>query len=133
MAANKDPIFPLTAVIGIASLVSPAPITSRANIAGTTGLTQLTPVSTNGKRVDRIHVHAKETTVAGCVFIWMYNGTTSYLIDEVVVTAVTASNTAAAFDSYRDYDTLVLPATHQLYVSSTVDQDFNIMAYGGDY
>lgn len=133
MAANTDPIFPLTPVIGIATLTSPIAITSRANIVGTTGLTEITPVSTNGKRIDRITVKAKETTVAGSVCIWLYNGTTSFLLDEIVVAAVTASTTAESFEANVDYTTLVVPATYQLYASSTIDQDFNIFAFGGDY
>ena len=133
MAANTKPIYPGSPLIGIATLTSPSAITSRANITGTTGLVQLTPTSTNGKRIDEIRIKAKETTVAGSVCIWLYNGTTSHLIDEILVSAVTASTTVDSWSAKKTYDNLVLPATYQLYVSVTVDQDFNITAHGGDY
>ena len=133
MAANAQPIFPNSPVIGIATLTSATALTSRANVTGTTGLTQLTPTSTNGKRVDSITVKGKATTVASNVFIWMYNGTTSFLFDEFDVTAVTAANTTDSFTLTRTYTNLVIPPTYQLYVSETVQTDVNVFAFGGDY
>lgn len=133
MPANTTPVFALTPVIGIATLTSPTAVTSRANITGTTNLTLLDTAGTNGSRVSQIYIRAKETTVAGSVFIWIYNGTTSFLFDEFIVTAVTASNTAEAFNTTRYYENLVLPTNFSLYVSSTIDQDFNVIAFGGDF
>jgi hypothetical protein len=133
MSANTAPIFPVAPLIGIATLTSPTAITSRANITGTTGLVQLTPTSTNGKRVDRIHMHSKGNSSAGSLFIWIYNGTTSYLYDEILVTAITASTTVASFDTFNNYTTLVLQPTYQVYISISVTQDANIFAFGGDY
>lgn len=133
MPINVTPIFPISPVIGVASLTSPSPITTRANITGTTGLTVLTPVSTFGKRVDTIKVKCKGTSVATIVSIWIYNGTTSYLYDEFDVTVVTASTTVDSFSISRTYTDLVLPPTYQLYVSVTVAQDLNVFANGGDY
>src|SRR5574343_121719 len=133
MAANTSPIFPLTPIIGIATLTTPTAVTSRSNIAGTTNLTQLTATSTDGARVDRIHMHSKGNSSAGSLFIWIYDGTTSHLFDEILISAVTASNTVASFDSFNNYTTLVLPATYKLYVSVTVQQDCNVFACGGTY
>jgi len=133
MPANTTPIFPATPTIGIATLTSPSAITSRANITGTTGLSQLTATSTNGKRVDKIRVRAKGTTTAGILSIWEYNGTTSHLIHEIAISAVTPSTTVEAFSTYMDFSDMVLPATHQLYVSVTVANDLNVFAHGGDY
>lgn len=133
MAANTSPIFPSVPYIGIATLTSATAITSRANITGTTGLTKLTDTSTNGTRVDAITVKGKATTVASNVFIWLYNGTTSFLIDEIDVTATTAGNTADSFLLTKTYSTLVLPPTYQLYISETVQTDLNVLAYGGQY
>lgn len=133
MAANTNPIFPNSPVVGIATLTAATAITSLANITGTTGLVQLTPVSTNGKRVDAITVKGKGTTVASKVAIWLYNGTTSFVLDEIDVTAVTATTVVDSFAITRSYSNLVLPATYQLYVSESVQTDLNIMAFGGDY
>lgn len=134
MPANTAPIFPVAPSVGIATLVTPTAVTSRANITGTTNLTQLTATSTNGTRVDRIEITATgASTAAGLIFVWIYNGTTSYLVDEIAVSAITPSTTAAAFTTYVDYTTMVLPPTFQLYVSSTISQNFTVVAYGGTY
>jgi hypothetical protein len=137
MPANTSPIFPLTPIVGVATLTAPTAITSRANITGTTGLVKLTDTSTNGTKVDQITVTAKGTTVANTIDIWVYNGTTSYLYYEIPVTAVTPNTTTIqAFTSTVVFANLVLPSTYQLYISSqvgTTSADFNIYAFGGQY
>lgn len=133
MAANTTPIFPNSPVAGIATFTSATAVTTRTNRTGTSGLIQLTPTSTNGKRVDRISVHSKATSAASIVFIWLYDGTTAFLIDEIPIAVVTASNTVPAFDVYNTYNNLILPSTYQLYVSQTVQTDCNVVAWGGDY
>ena len=136
MAANVAPVFPKAPVIGIASLVSPTAVTSRANITGTTGLTLLLTDSVEGTRVDKITVHYKDATAASTaasVWVWLYDSTTSFLLTEIPVTVVTGSNTATSFDTSVSFTDLVLPAGMKLYVSTTVDQDFNVFAFGGVY
>lgn len=133
MAVTATPIFVQTPLVGIGTITSLTAVTTRTNIAGTTNLVQVTPTSTNGKRIDRVVITSKETTVAGIVHLWIYNGTTSFLFDEILVTAVTGSTTVAGFSTYKDYTALNLPPTYQLYAGVTVDQDFNVFAFGGDY
>jgi len=133
MAANTSPIFPLTPVIGVAELVTATAVTARTSITGTTGLVALTPVSTNGKRVDQITVKAQGTTVASILFLWLYNGTKAFLLDEIDITAVTPSNTVDAFSLTRTYQNLIIPPTYQLYISQTVQTNVSVFANGGDY
>jgi len=133
MAANTSPIFPVTPIVGIATLTSATAVTSYANITGTTGLTQLTATSTNGTRIDTISVLGKGSTVASKITLWLYNGTTSYVIDEILITAVTFSNTVYEFSAQKSYTTLVIPPTYQLFISQTVSTDVNVLAYGGQY
>lgn len=127
---TPTPVFAQTPKTFIATLTSPTAITSRANITGTTGLVKLTDTTTNGFRLDNITVKAKETTVAGTLCIWIYNGTTSFLWKEIAVSAVTASTTVAAFESSTDFESTNLEPTQQYYVSSTIDQDFSVFANG---
>jgi len=133
MPANIQPIFPAAPAIGIATFTGATALTSRANIIGTTGLTPLTPVSTNGKRVDAITIKGKGTTVTSLVGIWLFNGTTSFLIDEIPVSAATPGGGTESFTVTRPYANLVLPPNHQLFVSQQVQTDVNVLAYGGDY
>jgi hypothetical protein len=133
MAVTATPVFAQSPACNIATLTSPTAITSRANITGTTGLVQLCPSSTNGKRIDRIHIKSKATSVASNLSIWMYNGTTSFLYDEIAIAAVTASNTVASNEIDVSFENLVLPPTFQLYISVTVATDLTVFAHGGDY
>jgi len=133
MASNTSPIFPLTPIVGLGSLNAATALTARTPITGTTGLTQLTATSTNGTKIDAITVKGQGTTVAAVVGIWIYNGTTSYLFDEILVTAITASTTVASFVSTTSYTNLVLPPTYQLYISETVQTNLTVEAFGGQY
>lgn len=133
MPANTSPIFPGAPIVGIATLVSATPITSGANISGTTGLTELVTTSTNGTRVDNIFVRCQGTSVASKVDVWIYDGTTSYLFDELDVPAVTASTTVDTAYISRGYTNLTLPPTYKVYVSQTVATNLNVFAFGGTY
>lgn len=134
MANNISPIFPLTPLIGIATLTAATAITSRANITGTTGLTQLTAANaTQPARIDQIVMKGKGVTVASIVGLWLYNGTTSFLFDEIDVAAVTASTTVDSILASKSYTTLVIPINYQLFISETVQTDLNVFAFGGAY
>ena len=133
MAAGTSPIFPNVPIIGIASLVSNTAVTSRAVITGTANLTQLTATSTNGTRVDAITVKAQGNSTAGLLDIWIYNGTSSYLYDEITIATITANTTTASNVATSTYSTLTLPPTYQLYVSQTVSSNVSVIAFGGTY
>ena len=133
MAANIQPIFPLSPIVGIATLTTATAITARTNITGTTGCLQLTATSTNGTRIDNIVIKSKTTSVSSNIFIWLYNGTTSFLFDEIDVAAITAGNTTDSFVYSKNYSNLVLPATYQLFISQTVQTDVTVFAFGGQY
>ncbi|MCK8198444.1 hypothetical protein, partial [Erwinia amylovora] len=76
--------------------------------------------------------------VAQTVLVWLWDGTNASVIDEIPVTAVTPSTTAAAFVASRSYGNLVLPSTHKLFVSTTVSTTasttaLSVIAFGGSY
>ena len=133
MPVNAAPIFPVAPIVGIATLTTATAVTTRANIVGTTGLVVLTATSTFGTRIDQITVKSKATSVASTVFVWMYNGTTAFLFDELDVLAVTASTTVDSYTLSKTYNNLVLPPTYQLYISETVQTDLTVFAFGGVY
>lgn len=133
MSANTVPIFPAAIMTGIARLTGAAAITSRADIVGTVGLVKLTDLQTNGARIDAIRVKCKGTSAAGAIGIWLYDGTTSSLIDEIDISVVVASTTVDSFSAERQYATLNLSPTQQLYVSETVVNDATVFALGGSF
>lgn len=125
-------ITPQTVGNGIATLTSPTPITSRANITGVTGLTKLKDVTANGSKVYELRWRGKASTVAGLISVWRYDGTTSYLFDEINLVGATASNTIPSETGSRTYDNLALKATEALYVSVTVANDVTVFAQCSD-
>lgn len=125
-------ITPQTVGNGVATLTSPTAITSRANITGTTGLTALKPTTTNGSKVYEIRWKAKGTTTAGSLCIWRYDGTTSYLFDEISISGVSASTTTPSETGSKTYDNLALKSTEALYVSVTVQNDLTAFAQCSD-
>ena len=147
MAANINPIFPVTPYMVSANLSAVTACTTRAptltaNLAAA-NIVQLTTTSTNGRRVDRITVYASSTsmtapTASQLVGIWAWDGTTAYLVDEIVVSVVTPSTTVTAYSGSKTYDDFVMPAAFKLYVSTTVTTTaattaLTVTLYGGDY
>jgi len=130
---TNTPVFAQTPKTFIASLTSPTAITSRANITGTTGLTKLTDTTTNGFRLDNISIKGKGTSLAATVFIWLYDGTTSYIFDEIEIAVATGSTTVSSIETSTDYTSNNLTPTQQLYISVSVAQDLNVFANGGAY
>ena len=118
---------------GIATLTSPTAVTSRANIAGTTGLVALKPVTSNGTKVYEINWKSKGASVGGHLFIWRFDGTTSYLFDELPISGgITPSTTTASETGKKIYANLGLKLTEALYCSVTVSQDINVFAQCSD-
>jgi hypothetical protein len=141
MAANTAPIFPLTPVSQGLSVVSASAITARTAIVGTTGLSLCYTAGANGSRIDTIILQATGTTLAGLIDFWIYDGTTSRLIYEAVVTVVTPNTTttvgfnmAIATTLFNGGIPLTIPTTYALYCSSQVaSQLIGVVTNGGNY
>ena len=156
MAANTSPIYPMTPYVTTASLAGVTACTTRGPIAhasmGSTpcfavllvpaGAAQ-TPASTAGTRIDKIQVQGISTsftapTAAQTVLLWLDDGTTSYVIDEILVTVVTPSTTVAAFNTSKAYTNLVVPVGCSLWVSTSITTTTSttalaVTAFGGTY
>lgn len=148
MATTATPIFPQTPYLKSLSLAAQTACTTRAPTVtaslAAANIVELTPISTNGRRIDSIQVSACSTaigsaTVAQIVGVWAWDGTTAYLIKEIDVTAVTPSATVDAFTTTW-YPTipLVLPAAFKLFASTTVTTTasttaLQVTVMGGDY
>jgi hypothetical protein len=147
---TATPIFPQTPYAVVASLAAVTACTTRAPTVtaslAAANIVALTATSASGRRIDKITVNAISsaigaTTAAQVVGIWMWDGTTAYLIDEIAVSAQIPSATAPAFTVTKLYDgnnPLVLPAAFKLYVSTTVTTTasttaLQVVCFGGDY
>jgi len=129
MAVTATPIFAQTPYAKTLTLAAQTACTTRAptataSLAGA-NITAFVPVSTNGLRIDSIQVNAVGTSIstvnaAQLVNIWMWDGTTAFMI----------------LDTFSA--PLVLPAAFALYASTTVTTTaagtaLQVTAYGGAY
>ena len=93
--------------------------------------------SPNFVKVEQVIIKAIVTTTAGMIrfFLSADGGTTKRLIHEVLVSAITASATVAAFeDVWYCPDDLVLPdANHILYAATEKTETFNVVALSAKF
>lgn len=148
MAVTATPIFAQTPYVKSLTLAAQTACTTRgptatANLAAA-NITAFVPVSTNGLRIDSITVTAASTgisvaSVANVVGIWAWDGTTAFLINEILTTAVSPSTTALSYTGTLTYaQPLILPAAFALYASVSVTTTaagaaLVVTAYGGAY
>lgn len=111
-----------------------------------TSLTAPTTVGTilsagaSGTRIDYIDIQGVATTIAGLVNLFVFDGTTYILWQQVPVQAVTSSTTVPAFVSVLSSNTnanimpLNLPTGYSLRATTSVAQTgVRVTAYGGDF
>lgn len=123
------PAFAATPYVVSASLAVATACTTRAPTAvaglAAANIFLLVPTSTSGVRIDQIRIKGASSsisaaTVAQTVTIWENDGVTAWPIDEILITATTPSTTAASFQVQSVYSNLSIPATHSLYMSTSV-------------
>jgi hypothetical protein len=126
---SNAPAFAATPYVASASLAAVSACTTRAPTASAglaaANIFLLVPTSTNGVRIDQIRVKGASSsitaaTVAQTVTIWEFDGTTAWPIDEIAISAVTPSTTVPSFQILTQYQNLSLPATHSLYMSTSI-------------
>lgn len=133
MAANTSPIFTLTPIVGVATISA-----ANTNRDGTGTIVQVVAGGTDGTRIDRIAVTATVTTSAGIVALYIDPNTGTYhLWQEMLVSAITASTTVAAFGSEfvrsDGLPLIVLPANYKIGASTQIANNFRVVAFGGNY
>jgi hypothetical protein len=86
----------------------------------------------SGSKIEEIVVQASATTlvattVAGLVYIFLYDGSTYHLFDTIAVTAITASTTVAPFRLSKTYNNLVLKSGWSLRASQSIAGNASIL------
>ena len=111
-----------------------------------TSLTAPTTVGTvltagaSGTRIDFIEVMGVDTTVSGIVNLFIYDGTTYTLWQQIPVVAVTSSTTATAFSTTTSTNNspnvmpMIIPTGYSLRATTTIAQTgVKVIAYGGNF
>jgi hypothetical protein len=115
----------------------------------TTADTSLTTPSTvgtvftagsSGSRIDYIDIQGVATTIAGLINLFIYDGTTYFLWQQIPVQAVTSSTTVPAFNTVLSSNAnanimpLSIPTGYSLRATtSTAQTGVRVIAYGGDF
>jgi len=126
MASN--PVFAVTPRIGAVSIATAdSSYTAPSNVG-----TLITGAAT-GTRIAEIVVKCAATSAAAIVRIFLYDGTTYWLFDEVIVANTTGSSTAAQTRVSTTYNNLILPsASWSVRVTTSVAQTTHVIAFGAD-
>lgn len=103
---------------------------------GTAGLVELLSAGTNGTKVTQIAVKTSGNQSAGSLLIFITDtaGANPTLFDEIIMPAVTASNTLPSSRNVSLYDDLQLKSGQKILVGATVyTSPINVIAQAGDF
>lgn len=109
--------------------------TANTNRNGTGTIATVITGAATGTRVDDITITATGTTTAGVVRLFINDGTTSYLWQEILVTAITPSTTQQVFSfTLLNQALLLASASWSLRASTNNAETFNvIVTRAGDF
>lgn len=116
---------------GVPVLISAA----NTNRDGTGTIVNVMTGAAAGSRIDRVTIKARGTTTDGMVRLFLWDGTTAFLLTEIPVTAITPSSTVASFETTVEFDGGILlgSTSHALRASTHNAESFNVIAFGGDF
>jgi hypothetical protein len=131
-----DPAFAATVKLGAALLGA-----AETNLQVPTVASTIVTAGASGTKIEEVVVHASQTTlvattVAGLVYLFLYDNTTYHIFDTITVTAITASTTVAPFRASNRYVNFWIPVNWSLRASQSIAGNASILkveAFGGDY
>lgn len=106
--------------------------TANTNRDGTGTVATLITAGTNGTQIREIAYKARVTTTAGMLRIFLHDGSTFYLFDEIGVLAATVSGTVQASRGSVTYSNLFLPSGWSVRVSTHNAESADVTAMGAD-
>lgn len=131
-----DPSFASTVNVGAG-----IPGTAETSLTVPTNSVTILTAGSNGAKVEEVVVEAvttslTPTTVAGLVYLFIYDGTTYHLFDVIPINAVTASSTVAPFRTRVTYTNLLLKNGWVLKASQSISGNASLLkvtALGADF
>jgi len=108
--------------------------TANTNRNGTGTIATVFTAGSSGSRIDDIFIVATGTTTAGVVRLFVNDGTTSWLWQEIIVPAITPSTSVAVFSAALLNQSLILEDGYSLRASTNNAETFNILVTrAGDF
>jgi hypothetical protein len=124
-----------TPVFGAALLT-----TADTSLAAPTTVGTVLTAGASGTRIDFIEVMGVATTVSGIVNLFIYDGTTYHLWQQIPIIPVTVSTTATSFTSTISTNNtpnnlpMIIPTGYSLIATTTIAQTgVKVIAYGGNF
>ena len=108
--------------------------TANTNRNGTGVVATVFSAGANGSRIDDITIQSTATVTTGVVRLYLYNGTTHFLVREILVTATTPSTTVQAWSFSLVNLALILQNGWSLTASTNNAETFNVaVTRAGDF
>lgn len=127
--------YAATPKIGAATLT-----TADTSLTAPTTVGTIVTAGSSGTRIDYIDLQGVATTVAGIINLFVFDGTTYSLWQQVPVIAITSSTTAVAWNATLSSNVnsnvmpLILPTGWSLRATTTVAQTgIRVVGFGGDF
>lgn len=123
-----SPVFAVTPIIGMAQVSA-----ANTNRDGTTGTyVTLVTAGASGTRIAEIVTQAAVTTTAGMVRLFLTDGSTTRMFDEVSIAAATVSATVKGNRVSTTYNNLVIPSGWSIRASTHNAEAINVWALGAN-
>jgi hypothetical protein len=123
-----SPVFAVTPEIGMCQVS-----VANANRDGTTGTYEtLVTATSGGTKISEIVTQAAATTTAGMVRLFLNDGTTIRLFDEISIAAATVSASVKGNRVSTLYSNLTLPSGWSIRASTHNAVEINVYALGAD-
>ena len=127
--------YATTPVFGAALLT-----TADTSLTAPTTIGTVITAGASGTRIDFIEIQGVATTVAGIVNLFIYDGTTYHLWQQIPIIPVTSSTTAVAFSTTTSTNNspnvmpMIIPTGYSLRATTTIAQTgLKVIAYGGNF
>lgn len=124
----SSPQFAVTPRIGAVSIA-----TADASYTAPSSVGTLITGASTGTRIAEIVVKNAATSTAAIVRVFLYDGSTYWLFDEITVAAATGSSTVQQTRVSTTYNNLILPSSSwSVRVTTSVSQTTHVIALGAD-
>lgn len=114
--------------------------TGDASLTAPTTVGTVVSAGTSGTRIDYIQITGVATTISSIINLFVYDGTSYILWQQVPVVAITSSTTSPTFSAVLSTNSnsnvmpLTLPTGYSLRATTTITQTgIRVLAYGGDF
>lgn len=123
-----SPVFAVTPRVGMAQVS-----VANAGRDGTGTLVDVIVGAATGTKISEVVVEATVTTTAGMVRLFLSDGVSTRLFDEIAVAAATPSASVRATRVSTLYQNLTLPSSSWKLVACTANANaINVIAFGAD-